>query len=63
LVAQDALVGARMNVLDAQAVLVVLAPAQMAVQGLVRVAVQEVVKKAVLVFVQVVVRTSALAAA
>lgn len=63
MVVQDALVGVRMNVLDAQDVLVVRAPAQMAVQGLVRGAVQEVVKKVVLVFVQVVVRTSALAAA
>ena len=55
--------GVRMSVLDVRAVLVVLALAQMVVQGLVKGAVQEDVKKVVPVFVQVVVRTSALAAA
>ena len=55
--------GVRMSVLDAQAVRVVRAPAQMAVQDLARVAVQEAVKKVVLVFAQVVARTNALAAA
>ena len=63
MVAQDALVGVRMNVLDAQAVLVVRALAQTAVQDLVRAAAQEAVKKVVPVFVQMVVRTNALAAA
>ena len=63
MVAQDALVGVRMSVLDAQAVRVVRALAQMAVQDLARVAVQEAVKKVVLVFAQVVARTNALAAA
>ena len=63
MVAQDALVGVRMSVLDAQAVLVVRALAQTAVQDLVRAAAQEAVKKVVPVFVQMVVRTSALAAA
>lgn len=63
MVAQDALVGVRMSVLDAQAVLVVRALAQTAVQGRVKAAVQEVVKKVVPVFVQVVARTNVLAAA
>ena len=63
MVAQDALVGVRMSVLDAQDVRVVRALAQMAVQDLARVAVQEAVKKVVLVFAQVVARTNALAAA
>ena len=55
--------GVRMSVLDVQAVLVVRAHAQMVVQGLVRAAVQEAVKKVVLAFVQMVARTNALAAA
>jgi hypothetical protein len=52
-----------MSVLAAQAVLVVRALAQTAVQDLVRAAAQEAVKKVVPVFVQMVVRTNALAAA
>ena len=60
---QDALVGVRMSVLDAQAVLVVRALAQTAVQDLVRAAAQEAVKKVVLVFAQMVARTNALVAA
>lgn len=51
--------GARMSVLDVQAVRVVRAPAQMVVQGLVRAAVQGAVKKVVPVFVQMVARTNA----
>jgi hypothetical protein len=52
-----------MSVLDAQAVLVVRALAQMVVQDLARAAAQEDVKKVVLAFAQVVARTNALAAA
>lgn len=63
MVVQDALVGVRMNVLDAQAVLAVRGLAQMAVQGLVKEAVQEAVKKVAPAFVQMVARTNALAAA
>lgn len=63
LAVQDALVGVRMSVLDVQAVRVVQALAQMVAQGLVKAAVQEAVKKVVPVFVQVVARTNALAAA
>lgn len=63
MVAQDALVGVRMSVLDAQDVRVVRALAQMAVQDLARAAAQEAVKKVVPVFVQVVARTNVLAAA
>lgn len=63
MVVQDALVGVRMNVLDAQAVRAVRGLAQMAVQGLVKEAVQEAVKKVAPAFVQMVARTNALVAA